>query len=121
WVHSDFLQVAVNLGVIGGLIFFAGCLYTLMRVARRLLPNLRNPRQGDLGLSLFLSFMAVVGLLAMEGVTVLPQLVLPVWFVWALTEVWLRQTADVPEVREVVVTPNPVLIQFENAARASRP
>jgi hypothetical protein len=96
-VHSDFLQVAVNLGVIGGLIFFGGCLYTLLRLGRRLLPNLRNRQHGDLGLSLFLSFLAVLGILAMEGVTVLPQLVLPVWFVWALSEVWLRQTADVPQ------------------------
>jgi hypothetical protein len=121
WVHSDFLQVAVNLGVIAGLIFFGGCVYTLLRLGRRFLPKLRNGQLGDLGLSLFLSFMAVVGILAMEGVTVLPQLVLPVWFVWALTEVWLRQTADVPELNEAVAPLNPVLMQFENVARASRP
>ena len=30
----------------------------------------------------------------MEGVEVLPQFVLPVWFVWVLVEVWLRQTFD---------------------------
>lgn len=102
WVHSDFLQVAVNLGMIGGLIFFAGCLYTLMRLGRRILPNLRSRKHGDLGFSLLLSFIAVLGILAMEGVTVLPQLVLPVWFVWALTEVWLRQTADVPQLNAVV-------------------
>ena len=107
WVHSDFLQVAVNLGIIGGLIFFGGCLYTLLRLGRRFLPKLRNGQQGDLGLSLFLSFMAVVGILAMEGVTVLPQLVLPVWFVWALTEVWLRQTADVPDLNEAVAPMHP--------------
>lgn len=102
WTHSDFLQVTVNLGIVGGLIFFGGCLYTLLRLGRRFLPRLRNGQQGDLGLSLFLSFIAVVGILAMEGVTVLPQLVLPVWFVWALAEVWLRQTAEAPELNEVV-------------------
>jgi len=102
WVHSDFLQVFVNLGVIAGLIFFGGCAYTLLRLGRRLLPDLRNRQFGDLGLSLFLSFIAVLGILAMEGVTVLPQLVLPVWFVWALTEVWLRQTADVSEVKAAI-------------------
>jgi hypothetical protein len=30
----------------------------------------------------------------MEGVEVLPQFVLPVWFVWVLVEVWLQQTPD---------------------------
>ena len=97
WTHSDFLQVAVNLGILGGIIFFGGCLYTLLRVGRRFLPNLRKRLHGDLGLSLFLSFTAVFGLLAMEGVTVLPQMALPVWFVWALTEVWLKQTSEAAE------------------------
>jgi len=106
-VHSDFLQVAVNLGVIGGLIFFGGCVYTLLRLGRRLLPNLRNRKHGDLGLSLLLSFIAVLGILAMEGVTVLPQLALPVWFVWALAEVWLRQTADVREFNAAVAPRHP--------------
>ena len=58
---------------------------------------------GDLGFSLLLSFIAVGGLLGMEGVSVLPQLILPVWFIWVLVEVWLRQTADQPEVNEMVV------------------
>jgi hypothetical protein len=44
-----------------------------------------------------LSFIAVGGLLATQGVQVLPQLMLPVWFVWALIEVWLRQRPVVPE------------------------
>ncbi len=102
WVHSDFLQVTVNLGVVAGLIFFGGCAYTLLRLGRRVLPNLTNRQHGDLGLSLFLSFMAAMGLLAMEGVTVLPQMALPVWFIWALSEVWLRQTADVPQLNAAV-------------------
>jgi hypothetical protein len=94
WPHSDFLQVAANLGILGGLIFLGGYLYTLWRLARRVLPRLRSGEDGDLGLSLLLSFIAAGGILAMEGVEVLPQLVLPVWFVWVLVEVWLRQTAD---------------------------
>jgi hypothetical protein len=97
WVHSDFLQVTVNLGLLAGLIFFGGCAYTLLRLGRRFLRNYRNRQPGDLGLSLFLSFIAAFGLLTMEGVTVLPQMALPVWFVWALSEVWLRQTAEAPQ------------------------
>ncbi len=91
WVHSDFLQVAANLGIIAGLIFLGGYIYTSIRLLRRVLPYLRI-NEGDLGFSLLLSFVGVGGLLAMEGVSVLPQLVLPAWFVWVLVEVWLRQT-----------------------------
>ncbi len=102
WVHSDFLQVAVNLGIIAALIFLGGYIYTLLRLSRRLLPYLRSGEHGDLGFALLLSFVAAGGLLAMEGVQVLPQLVLPVWFVWVLVEVWLQQT---PDLRKEVAVP----------------
>ena len=98
WVHSDFLQVAANLGIIAGLIFLGGFLFTAVRLLRRVLPNLKAGEHPELGLSLLLSFVAVGGLLTMEGVSVLPQLVLPVWFVWALAETWLRQAVELPEV-----------------------
>src|SRR5262249_41270272 len=85
---------AANLGVIAGLIFLGGYLSTLLRLSGRLMPYLRSPELGDLGLSLLLSFIGAGGLLAAQGVEVLPQLALPVWFVWALVDVWLRQTPD---------------------------
>ena len=97
WVHSDFLQVAVNLGFIPAFIFLGGCIYTGIRLARRVLPKLRRHEDVDFGLSLMVAFIGVGGILAMEGVSVLPQSVLPVWFVWVLADVWLRQTADAPE------------------------
>lgn len=105
WVHSDFLQVAANLGVIPGLIFFGGCIFTLVRLGRRVLPMLRWGENADLGLSLLLSFIATTGILAMEGITVLPQTVLPVWFVWVLAEVWLRQTAVAHDLSLAFVAP----------------
>jgi hypothetical protein len=104
WVHSDFLQVAVNLGIIAGLIFLGGYIYTLLRLGRRLLPYLRTGEHGDLGFALLLSFVAAGGLLTMEGVEVLPQFVLPVWFVWVLVEVWLRQTPDLRAPYAVPIT-----------------
>lgn len=107
WAHSDFLQVAVNLGLVAGLIFIGGYLHTMLRLARRVLPNLRMGEHRDLGLSLMLSMIAAGGILAMEGVTVLPQLVLPVWFIWVLTEVWLRQTAGLREFNDAVGTSYP--------------
>ena len=94
WVHSDFIQVAANLGIIAGIIFLGGYLYTLVRLGRRALAMSRRNDDGKMGLALFLSFIGVGGLLAMEGVEVLPQMILPVWFVWALVEIWLWQTFE---------------------------
>lgn len=90
WVHNDFIQVAANLGVLAGLLFAGAFLFTLCRVLRRVLvPSLTDDRH--LGLALLLSFIGAGAILGMEGVEVLTQLVLPVWLVWVLVEVWLRQ------------------------------
>lgn len=108
WVHSDFLQVAVNLGLAAGLVFLGGYIFTMVRLGRRVLAGRREKgEQSDLGLALMVSMIAVGGILAMEGVSVLPQLVLPVWFVWALTETWLRQTAEEWGVNFVRARPAP--------------
>jgi hypothetical protein len=97
WVHSDFLQVAANLGIIAGLIFLGGYLYTLLRVLRQMPTWLKTTAQGELGLYVLLSFVGVGCILAMQGVEVLPQMVLPVWFVWSLAEIWLRQNSEAKE------------------------
>lgn len=97
WVHSDFLQVAANLGILAGLIFLGGYLHTLLRLGRQMPIWLKATSQGELGLFLLLSFLGVGGLLAMQGVEVLPQMVLPAWFVWSMVEIWLRQTSEAKE------------------------
>ena len=97
WVHSDFLQVAVNLGLLAALVFLGGYLYTLVRLVQRMPVWLKSSSQGELALTLLLSFIGVGSLLAMQGVQVLPQMVLPVWFVWSMVDIWLRQTAEVKE------------------------
>jgi hypothetical protein len=90
WVHNDFIQVAANLGVLAGLLFAGAFLFTLYRILRRVL--IRSVSDDHhLGLALLLSFIGAGAILGMEGVQVLTQLVLPVWFVWVLVEVWLRQ------------------------------
>jgi hypothetical protein len=97
WVHSDFVQVAANLGLLAGLLFAGAFLFTLWRVLRRVLvPCL--PDDDHVGLALLLSFIGAGAILGMEGIQVLVQLVLPVWFVWVLVEVWLRQP---PKARRV--------------------
>lgn len=100
WVHSDFIQVGANLGLLGGLIFLGGYLFTLARLFRRVLMEPRGKAQGDLGVSLLLAYISAGGILATQGVEVLPQLVLPVWFVWVVVEVWLRQPVHVYEFSE---------------------
>jgi len=102
WVHSDFLQVAANLGLLAGLIFLGGYLYTLQRLARRMRPWLHVNNEGDLVLALFLAFIAAGAHLMLQGVEVLPQMVLPVWFVWVLVELWLQRTPN-PVAFEVAV------------------
>jgi O-antigen ligase len=90
WVHSDFIQVAANLGVLAGLLFFAGYLATLWRLWLRV-----QPRQTDdsaaLNLALFLCFVAAGGIMVVEGVQILPQMILPIWLIWGLAESSLRQ------------------------------
>ena len=91
WVHSDFLQVAANLGLLAGVLFLAWYLSTLVRLWR-----LAAQRPDDaLTLGLLGGYMVAGGLLVSQGVEVLPQLALPVWFVWALAEARLRHMRSV--------------------------
>ncbi|HEY6231014.1 MAG TPA: hypothetical protein VIW64_07115, partial [Pyrinomonadaceae bacterium] len=85
------------LGIIAGLIFLGGYVHTLVRLIRRTLSGFRSSMEGDIALSLLLSFVGAGGLLAMQGVEVLPQMILPVWFVWSMVDVWLRQKAEARE------------------------
>lgn len=89
WTHSDFAQVTANLGLLAGLLFLCAWLVTLSR----LWSGLRRDRT-ELNLALLLSFLACGGILAVQGVGVLPQLILPVWFVWALVEVQVRTAEE---------------------------
>jgi hypothetical protein len=94
WVHSDFIQVAANQGLLAGVLFLGAYLASLGRLGWR---NSAAPELGPLRLPLLLSFSAVGGILLYEGVQFLPQTVLPVWLVWALVETWLSQTALAPK------------------------
>ena len=89
WPHSDFAQVAANLGVLAGLLFLGAYLFTLFRLWSQLRRELDNK-----ALPLLLSFLACGGQLAMQGVQVLPQLFLPVIFVWVLVEIYLWNSSN---------------------------
>jgi len=89
WVHSDFLQLAVNLGIAPGIVFFIGYCATLFYLVRQ---SWRAPpfsREHLFGTALVLAFLGVGGMLTVESTIVLIQLVLPVWLIWALVVSWL--------------------------------
>jgi len=92
WVHNDFLQVAENLGVMAGALFLGVYVYTLGRLWRRVRTASLLREQRALGTTLFLSFACVGVILATDANLVLPQLILPIWFIWVIGEIWLRQT-----------------------------
>lgn len=87
WVHSDFLQVGANLGIVAGLLFMGWYAVTLLQgwwavMLRRdtfLLP------------SLVASQVCVGVILVFEGVQVLTQYIVPTWFIWVLVHVRLDQ------------------------------
>jgi hypothetical protein len=92
WVHSDFLQVAANQGIVPGAIFLGAYLLTAIRLGRRTLVKTLPPDLAALPFPLFLSFVAVGGILLYEGVEFLPQTMLPVWLMWSLVDTLLWQT-----------------------------
>ena len=87
WVHSDFLQIAANLGILAGGLFFIWYISTLGITWKQL-----AKRPSDhLLFGLLISFCLVGTILVFEGVHVLTQYVMPVWFIWALVELRLTQ------------------------------
>ena len=90
WVHSDFLQVSANLGLAAGIFLLCGYLYTLFRLGTRLAVHATSANRPSGWL--LLSFLVVGQMLAVQGVEFHSFTILPLWLVWAVTEVWLVQT-----------------------------
>jgi hypothetical protein len=91
WVHNDFLQVAENLGILAGILFLGAYVLTLGRLWRYLRTTSLLREQRMLGVTLLLSFVCAGIILATDASLALPQLILPIWFVWVMVEIWLRQ------------------------------
>ncbi len=113
WVHSDFLQVAANQGLIPAALLLAAYLTALVRLGWRLRSRRLPAELAPLGVPLFLTFAAVGGILLFEGVEFLPQTILPVWLMWALAETWLVQTAS-----PVATAPRPCAGRSPSPGRA---
>lgn len=94
WVHSDVLEIAENQGIPAAVVLLGGYLLVTFRIYRRARQASNVDGFDRLGLPLFLSLVGVGILLTFEGVEVEPQMMLPVWFIWVLAELWLKQTAQ---------------------------
>ena len=92
WVHNDFLQVAENLGLVVGLLFLGVYLFQLQRLWHWVSVLQKSEEQRTLGTVLLLCFISTGIILATEATLQLPQLLLPIWFVWVIAGIWLRQT-----------------------------
>jgi O-antigen ligase len=90
-VHSDFIQVAANLGIIPAVIFGAAYLWTAFKLFK--LVGRRSLEERPLYLALLLAFITAGGIVSTQVIIVLPQLACPVWLIWALAAVALRQHA----------------------------
>jgi len=88
-VHSDFIQIAANLGVIPGLLFAGAFLWTAFRLFL-LVRDCEDPAR-PLRLALLLSFITAGGIMSTQVICVLPQLACPVWLIWVLAAVAVRQ------------------------------
>jgi hypothetical protein len=91
WVHNEFIEVAAQLGLLAGLLFAGAYLMTLWRMWSQVRQCTSHDEQGALGFALLLSLVAVGGTLGTQPIAVLPQLALPVWLIWVLAEIWMRQ------------------------------
>jgi hypothetical protein len=90
WVHNDFLMVTENLGIPGGLFFFAAFCITLVRLFRFARSRSPSSTEQNISISLLLSLFVAGWLLAFDCTLVLTQLALPVWTAWVLGETWLH-------------------------------
>ena len=92
WVHCDFVQMAANVGIPGGLLYLGAWLLTLWRLVDRAVRTGMTAEYHDVVIAVLLSFTTAGALLATQAVSVLPQLAYPVWFAWVMAEIVSRQS-----------------------------
>lgn len=93
WVHSDFIQLAADIGLLGSGIFILWYLKTLLALIRQYIKT-----SDTLTLALIGAFFIIGAQFLFEAIYVLTQLIAPVWFIWAMAEIKLRNpNGDTPE------------------------
>ena len=91
WVHCDFVQIAANLGMLGGLVYLLSYVTTLFRMIGMISMSRGNPEYRDVLIAVLLGYTTVGALLFTQAVSVLPQLAFPAWFYWVMTEILSRR------------------------------
>jgi hypothetical protein len=91
WVHNDLLQVAANLGLPAVGILLFGWISAIVRLIKGFFNTRGDEEQNVIHFAFFMSMAGVMLLFVSQGVLVLPQFALPVWYVWVMTEIFLQQ------------------------------
>jgi hypothetical protein len=79
WVHNDFVQLWADTGWLSAALFTGWYVWTLLKIFAR---AWRHSDALDIGLGV--SFLVAGALFLTQPIYVLPQLVIPVWTIWAL-------------------------------------
>jgi O-antigen ligase len=85
WVHSDLLQIAAMLGIFAFLAFIGWYLYTLMRVVR-LYRTSKEPWVWEESVAFITFLVGFIVVLSIQAAIVLPQLIIPMWLLFAMAE-----------------------------------
>ncbi len=91
WVHNDILQIAANVGVPAALIFIYGWVSAFVKLIKGFLKTRGDKELNTIYFVFLLSMSSVMLLFVSQGVLVLPQFSLPVWYVWVLAEIFIQQ------------------------------
>jgi hypothetical protein len=100
WVHNDFLQISMAQGIIPALIIVFAWFGTLFRLGQKIFNRRRLGGHHYLAESLFLALFAGGGVMVSQGTTWLVHLILPIWFIWVLADIWLGQSKAEPTLEE---------------------
>jgi hypothetical protein len=83
YVHSDLLQIATNLGLLGLLLFL---LWLILHIWQMFRLSRRPGWSGEYAAVLFATFCALGVVWAGEGLIVWTQMMMPIWFLFAMAD-----------------------------------
>jgi hypothetical protein len=91
WVHNDLLQVAANLGLPAMIILLYGWIAVVIKLVKGFFASRGDAEQNAIYFAFTMSMAGVMLLFLSQGVLVLPQFALPVWYIWVMAEIFLHQ------------------------------
>jgi hypothetical protein len=88
WVHSDFVQITANIGWLGGGLFFAGYINSVMKTYNLRLSNLVTEVERDTLSITLISLIAIGFMLSVNNHYQLSQSGVPLFFLWSLSHIY---------------------------------